>query len=271
MKSKWNYIGASICFIFVIIKTYIPSLIEIIKDKIDRTSLIFICVGMFLILYKYNVRFINKIYDKISLRIFLSLFCLSLVVIKVFNNKLIIDNTSIYLIVISIIVAVIPELTNTFQRITKVKTGEFELEFNLNSLSSQIDKVEKEVEESKESSELNYGGIDRETKERLELISADPSALILIIGIEIENRLRKLNNAVINDRIRFLKLFDLMKELADKKILNNSQIDMLDQFRKVKNKVSHGVEMNDITSEKLYEIANLGLRILQTLPTEIIK
>ncbi len=265
MRKIWNYIVAFIFFILAIVKIYMPNLILKIKDNIDLTSVLFIIVGILVVLYKHIILMIKNISKYISMRILISMLCLLLVILKMFYNELILDNTSIYLVIIAILIIIVPDLDNVINRVTKFKSGEIEVELGINSLSNQVEAVEKEVE--KGNIKLNYSGIDIKTEERLKLISNDPNALILIIGVEIESKMRKFLD-VQAGAVRAANW--MLRELEKTEILNKNQIEMISEFKRVKNMVAHGVVKDQITDEQLYEIANLGMRILQILPDLIL-
>lgn len=61
MRKTWNYILASIFFILAMIKIYMPNLVLVIRDRIDKISLLLIIIGVVLVFYKY---FISKRFRK---------------------------------------------------------------------------------------------------------------------------------------------------------------------------------------------------------------
>lgn len=266
MKNKWNYIEAIIFFIGAIITIVKPNLLIMVFNKLGLTSIILIFMGVFLIFYKYILEIVEKIYKKLSIRIVLSFMCIILVILKMFNSELEIDNTSIYLVIISIAIIVIPDLNKVIERVTKVKTGEVELEFTIKSLSEEVEKVEQEVDKTND--RIRYDGIDKETSDRFELISSEPKLLIVAIGMEIEIRLRKILNETYGDSYSKSSIERMLREIPRTGILNDNQIGVYREFRYIRNKIAHGDD-KDINEEKLYEFADLGLRVLKTIPTEI--
>ncbi|MFR6016461.1 MAG: hypothetical protein ACLUG9_02940 [Paraclostridium sordellii] len=267
MKSRWNYIVSGIFIILGIIIVIEPNLISNVVNKLEWTSIILFSIGILLIFYKAICNLIKNTCSKLSIRIILSLICVTLVVVKMFNSDLVIDTNSIYLILISIIIIVIPDLNQVIERVSKVKTGELELEFNMQNLSNDIEKVEKEVE--KKNNKINYGGIDKETSDRFKLVSSDPKLLIVAIGMEIEIRLRKLLSNTYGAEYSMISVERMLRDITNKGILDDSQIRIYREFKYIRNKVVHGDEMKDISYEQLCEFADLGIRVLKTIPTSI--
>lgn len=267
MKNKWNYIGAIIFFIGAILAIIKPTLLISVLSKLNVTSIILIFMGVFLIFYKYIFEIVKNLYKKLTIRIALSFICIILVILKMFNSELEIDNTSIYLVIVSIAIIVIPDLNQVIGRVSKVKTGELELEFTIKSLSEDIEKVEQEVDNDDD--RIRYDGIDKETSDRFELISSDPKLLIVAIGMEIEIRLRKILNETYGETYSRASVERMLKDITKTGILNNNQIGIYREFKIIRNKIVHGDDMNDISNENLYEFADLGIRVLKTIPTKI--
>ena len=164
------------------------------------------------------------------------------------------------------VIIFIPDLSSIFDRVTKVKKGDFELE--LKELNSKVDKVEEDIKHRKSNGKLDYGGIDKDIIDKLELISNEPKALILFIATEIEIRLRGLIKLVSNNEYLMKNMYQMQKELLKREIITKNQFNLLNEFRDVRNQLAHGID-NNMTEDRLYLFADLGLRILETLPTNI--
>lgn len=273
-KIKINYVIGILFLIISIINWYKPNLLILIKDKIEYELFLQIVLGILIILYPQVVKLLKDIYinhlknicNRITLRGVFSSFCILLVIIKLFFYELVVDNISIYLILISMVIIFIPDLSSIFDRVTKVKKGDFELE--LKELNSKVDKVEEDIKHRKSNGKLDYGGIDKDIIDKLELISNEPKALILFIATEIEIRLRGLIKLVSNNEYLMKNMYQMQKELLKREIITKNQFNLLNEFRDVRNQLAHGID-NNMTEDRLYLFADLGLRILETLPTNI--
>lgn len=270
MKSRWNYIVAVILMVVCIIITIKPTLLKIILNKINIMSIILIVISMILALLKPILNVIEKMDKKLLLKIVISFICIILVIMRMFNSKLKIDNISIYLIMLSIVIIIIPDLDKFFKNGSKVKIGDIELEFK--GLSDEIKEVEQDVSkrENSTNNKVSYDGINKETLDRFELLSSDPKMLIVAIEIEIEIRLRR----ILNVSDGYISQASTQKKLIyikEKGILDDRQISTYRKFKSIINTIIHGIDMKDISDEKLYEFADLGMRLLQTIPTNIIK
>lgn len=273
-KIKINYVIGILFLIISIINWYKPNLLILIKDKIEYELFLQIILGILIILYPQVVKLLKDIYinhlknicNRITLRGVFSSFCILLVIIKLFFYELVVDNISIYLILISMVIIFIPDLSSIFDRATKVKKGDFELE--LKELNSKVDKVEEDIKHRKSNGKLDYGGIDKDIIDKLELISNEPKALILFIATEIEIRLRGLIKLVSNNEYLMKNMYQMQKELLKREIITKNQFNLLNEFRDVRNQLAHGID-NNMTEDRLYLFADLGLRILETLPTNI--
>ena len=270
-KIKMNYIIAIILFIMAIIKMYKPDILISFINKVDIISFLLIVFSVIAILYPKINKFLKDKYNKYSIWIstkgLLSLFCIVLVIIQMFTNGFVINMISLYLIIVASVVVILPDLKEILSRGIEISGGSLKLK--LEQMNDDVSEVEKNID-SKEKENLKYNGIGEEVQKRFDLISQDSEMWILAIGIELEVRLRTLLKDAFPNYKENTSMYTMQRNLMDIGVLTNEQINLLNEFRVIKSKISHGESsIKNMSNEELENVANLGMRILKTLPTDI--
>jgi len=195
--------------------------------------------------------------------------CLAVVILRATLPNLKFDNVSLVLFVLGVIILLFPEIHDLIRRIKRVKIGSFEMELGekLKELAARTDNVEEKASNSPLKSHISPER-DDEVIKRFINVSSDPRATLLLVAIEIEKSLRNLaEQAQVPEAKRFYSTTKLMNFLADKRMINPDVVPIFKDFWSIRNQVVHDHHF-DLSSGKLYELTELGLRILRLLTIE---
>ena len=155
-------------------------------------------------------------------------------------------------------------------RIRKVKKGDFELEVGeaISELADKTSRVEDSVEEVT-SPNTRYSGISDEITRRIADAASDPRGAFLVLAIEIEGRIRQLANQLnIVEANRIIPLIRVLEILTERGFIGREVISIFRDFWAIRNRVAHGVHY-ELERGRLYELVDLGMRILRLLPSDI--
>lgn len=208
---------------------------------------------------------------KLALRYFVVLICIGIIGIRMKWPHLKFDNLSLYLLIISILLILFPDFKDLFSRLKKLRKGDLELEFGekLSSLAKKTNEVENSLA-IKEVSNIEYGEFKEETRKRLAQASSDPRGALMVVGIEIESKIRKLaKEANIHNESKLPPLEKLLNRLEKEDIVLDELIHIIKEFWSIREKLIHE-EHFDLSSGKIYEFTDLGLKILKLLPSKVI-
>lgn len=256
-----------------LIKIFEPSWFGLVINNIDFMAFSLFFIGIFLIIFNQILKLSSIIiFNKPQiLRVTIAFLCLGLVILKMYNPKINIDNTSLYLIVIAVLIMVVPEIKDFIYRIKRFKKGDLELEFEeLNKLLIKADEVESILgEDNKHQSNLIYSNLDDEQINMYYQFSKDPRGTIMVIAGELEKRITILaREAKLVDNNRYLPINKLMDILVDNNIFGRELIPLFRQFWSVRNQVAHGV-YNEVDKNNLFVLIEVGMRLLKMIPIGI--
>ncbi|WP_338542817.1 hypothetical protein [Paenibacillus tundrae] len=263
---------AILLFCLAIVTSAFPELIKWPKLKIDGYVLVFLISGCIILSIEY-LKTIKMILNKKSfLKASIVVLGIIIIVLRMFFEKIRFDNTSLYVLVLLVLILLIPNIQDLILRIKKIKKGDFELEWDEQMIKELINNIEK-VEERKidhkedDTKQPNQAKDDTPSvdyfKESLKPYIDEPRIILILVAIEIEKRVRNL--AFDTGTKIIMSHRQALKEVIDKNIISTEVLLMNDQFMKVRNVVVHGRD-DELSNKDLYETASLGLRILAFLP-----
>jgi len=198
--------------------------------------------------------------------------CLSLIVLRMVRPSLAFDQLSLELLIVAILVLLLPNIQDLLSRIRKFKKGDIELEFGeqISALIGETREVERAIEENPQPGE-EYSGVPREATQRLAEAASDPRGALLVIGVEIESRIRDLARQVGMAKTQAgLPITRLVRMLAREGAIREEAVPVLMDFWAMRNRVAHQAHYQ-IEPGRLYELAELGLTILRLLPIALTK
>lgn len=180
------------------------------------------------------------------------------------------DSVSLWLFSITVVVWLLPDLPEFLSRIKRFKKGDLEIEFEsqVSELARKTEKVEDEVEkeiEATASNEIQYEGLSPETKSILSKSADHPRTALITLAVEIETELR--NIAEQNDISGYQRIFSpsrLVQELVNRKVLTANVQALFKDFWTIRNQAVHGSTF-EVSQDKLYELVDLGIRLLKIL------
>ncbi|ATD48258.1 hypothetical protein QTH30_12705 [Clostridium perfringens] len=276
-KKKIGIIRIS-CTIMILIvamvRIYKPNLFKFLMlDRVDTISLGLIGIAMIILfypkIYSIGARISKKINYIDHIRILIVCICFVLAIVNIFFKEINIDKTSIYLIIIGSVVLMIPDFKDFICSIKKFKKGDLEFEFDnkVNELVNKAEEAEKKINEENINSKVEYSGLDDATISNISQAINDPRGAIMIIAVEIEKKIRNLATSE-GIQCRTLSINKMLIELETRGVLDIEVVDLFREFWKVRNTVVHG--RTDLDNESLYEIAEIGIKILKLIPTKIL-
>ncbi|WP_145047858.1 hypothetical protein [Paenibacillus xylanexedens] len=284
-KKKWSdflsYISGSklirvvaiLLFCLGIIRSIFPDYIKLPKMNFDGYVFILLVSSVIV----WNIKYLKKIKLMLNKSNFLkaSIVFLGIIVIvlRMFFEKIRFDNISLSILVLLVLILLIPNIQDLILRVKKIKKGDFELEWDeqIKELKENIEKVEEQQSDRKED-EIKQ---QIETQEvipdvdyfidSLKPYLDEPRIVLILIAIEIEKRVRNL--AFDSGTEIIMSHRQALKEVVDKNILPTDILVLSDQFMRIRGFVVHGKD-DELSNKDIYETANLGMRILNLLPTE---
>ncbi|WP_415345026.1 hypothetical protein [Clostridium perfringens] len=137
----------------------------------------------------------------------------------------------------------------------------------MNELVNKAEEAEKKINEENINSKVEYSGLDDATISNISQAINDPRGAIMIIAVEIEKKIRNLATSE-GIQCRTLSINKMLIELETRGVLDIEVVDLFREFWKVRNTVVHG--RTDLDNESLYEIAEIGIKILKLIPTKIL-
>lgn len=196
--------------------------------------------------------------------------CILIVVIRNLIPSIIFDNNSLILLIVAFIILIIPDTKEIFGRLKKIKKGDIELEFEskLNKLNAATERAEKLLD--KPGLKLQRStGISPVVSRKIAQASLDPRASLLILAIEIEQAARALvEESKIPESKRFYSVPRMLEVLVSEKKLPKDVVASFRDFWSIRNQVVHGIHF-ELSERQLYELVEIGVRILKLLTSRI--
>jgi uncharacterized protein YutE (UPF0331/DUF86 family) len=203
------------------------------------------------------------------LRTIVVIICLLMIVIRAIWSNLKFDNISLIIFTLGLIVLLLPQFRDFISRIRKFRFGDFEVELGekLKDLAAKTEKVEANVPDIS-MEQTTYKGISDEIENKIIQASNDPRAALMIVAIEIEKKVRSIaDKAEIPEARRPYPINRIINSLAQKEIINSEVVLIFSDFWNIRNQVVHGYHL-DLSPGKLYELIEIGIRILKLLSIE---
>lgn len=202
----------------------------------------------------------------LTLIIFITLLLLILHTFPFLKIDIIIDNTSILLIVILIILPFVPNLK-------RIKWGEFEAEIGTNEIRKLEESVKKiKPIESIADVKFDKGPIKGYNLEELKglgihlfsLAEYDPITALVELKSELEKIIRCTYEISYEreGKNKFLNTYQMASELVKKGVITNDTLISTNEAFKICNKVIHGEKIKPKTAQ---HVVSLGLEVLAAL------
>ena len=245
-------------------------LIFLANIPLDPTTLILLTVLLIAIFFPLLKKMALAI-AKIQRRWFLIALCFILLLLKIIFPSTQIDSNVIWLIAITAILFVLPELRTLTPYVKRIKIGDAEIE-----LKEKIEDLEKEVEKAQTSAEETEFDnstspevaekVSAETAAILHEASKNPQAALLLLSARIEEQLRK---RIEEGGIPVPKTYSIVR-LAELGVQNKVfPFDFLAAFRDfaaVRNRVAHG-QAFDVDRSVVLSVISLGTELLKIAST----
>ena len=205
----------------------------------------------------------------LSYFIFIVIVILSLLLAHTFpfmKNYIVVDNTSILLIIILIILPFIPN-------IKKIKWGDFEAEIDI----KEIHKLEKSVKKMKSTDISTKMSLDKSKikeydkskladiyKRLLFLAESDPTMALVELKIELEKIIRSIYELRYGKKEQnlYFDIYFMTTELVKKDVIQKDILESIKILDKICNRVSHG---ENIGKDNSKNVIILGFEVLATL------
>lgn len=197
--------------------------------------------------------------------------CILIVVIRNLIPTMVFDNNSLLLLIVAFIVLIIPNTEELFGRLKKIKKGDVELEFEakLSKLNATTEKAEESLDKPVIKPQKSTG-ISSVASTRIFQASADPRAALLIVAIEIEQAVRTLaEESKIPESKRFYSIPRMLEVLVSEGKLPKKILSSFRDFWSIRNHVVHGIHF-ELPERQLYELVEIGVRILKLLTSRIL-
>ena len=199
--------------------------------------------------------------------IFLKLFAITIVslaiIVKIFFPQFNIDQTTVWLIIILVIVIFIPNLNELLERIRKVKKGDIEIE-----LDSKLDRLKEQIEEASievDKYKISDKNIPEDVIAKIQNSMIEPRGALINIAVEIEKRLEFLARSYsIKIPGRFFSPRRTLESLVEKSVLPPNVLNMFLDYWNIRNQAAHGADF-EIDKNRLYKLAEIGISILRYL------
>ena len=199
-------------------------------------------------------------------RYLVAVLCGLIIISRIIWPEIKFDEVSVIVFAIGILVILIPDIGDLIKRIRRVRKGDIEIEFEslIAELADKTDKVEKEIEVPSE----NPFTIDisaSEIRNRIAKLPINPREKLVTLAAEIEAATLDLAEYYQIPRAHsFISPMMVASELAKRELLPKETPDLIKGFWSVRNQAVHAKNF-EITQEHLYELLDLGIRILRLL------
>jgi len=198
--------------------------------------------------------------------------CFGLIIARAVWPEIRFDNISLTLLAITALAVLLPELRKHLGPVKTVKIGPFEVDLGekLEKLAGKTAILESVIQERKEQIILKAMPEDR-VPLWLAQGGTDPRASLLLLAIEIERTIRNLAKAAdVPQPYHTYPLYRLLGSLAERQIVDKRLVRLFRDFWAVRNTVVHGHHF-EISEGKLYELIELGFRILRILKVSSVR
>lgn len=192
--------------------------------------------------------------------------CIAIVLMRNVFPAMVFDDASLILVIIALVVLILPDTEQMFERLRRIKKGDIELEFE-----SSIAKLNADLTEAEESADSavprapSAEAISSAASRIIDQASRDPRGAVLILAIEIEQAVRALvEESDITLPRRPLSFHRMLELLVSEEKVSRDVLDLVKRFWRVRSNVVHGVRF-ELTEGQLYEVLEIGIRILKLL------
>jgi hypothetical protein len=174
-----------------------------------------------------------------------------------FNGSAHIDNTSVFLLLVVILIPYLPW-------ITKIRFGDFEAEIG----RDEIREIEKNLENSEQQPSADSAP-DEELNHIRETALSDPAVAFLKIRIAIERRLRSLLTIYLPNQTKrsYVSIRESIRELQKADVIDDQLASALLDVVGVANRAVHG---ESVSRQNLDSMIDLSLRAIHSLDSLVI-
>jgi hypothetical protein len=201
--------------------------------------------------------------------------CLVLIVARFIWPDAKVDTTTIWLVVIAVLLFVLPDLKALAPFIKRIKIGEAEVELKdqIQKLSSEVAKAEEASQklETKQPRPDTTKKVSIEIDSVLESLQQDPRATLLLLSSRIERHLRdRLEEAGVSAVDRTYALGRLAELGVRSGVFPEEFYPAFRDFVAVRNRVAHG-EAFDVDDNLIYSLISLGSQLLRIVSVPFAK
>lgn len=195
--------------------------------------------------------------------------CLTLIVARYYYPAFQLDSTTVWLVVIASIAALLPEMSSLAPYVKRLKIGDTEVELkeNIAKLGSEVEKAQiseadKPPKPTAKKPRKKKSSVNTQVK--IQVALANPRGTLLVLSGEIEQELRNklIDAGVPVERATGLRALSRLAIYND--ILPRDAAAALDDFSAIRNKVAHG-EAFDVEESVLYSLISIGTNLLQLI------
>lgn len=206
---------------------------------------------------------------RISNRYLVPLLCAIAIVARIVWDDIRFDQTALWLFLIGVIVILIPDIGDLVSRIKKFKKGDIEIEFE--SLVAKLARNTEIVEERTQAETKGEYLVDFEPSElrnRVAELTRDPRGGLVGLAVEIEAAIALLAaKHGLRERGQRIPPLRAVNELSRRGVLPKELPGLFSDFWTIRNQAVHSIDFQP-SNQSLYEILDLGIRILRLLSIE---
>jgi hypothetical protein len=198
------------------------------------------------------------------IRIILGLGSAVLLFVRFYWPDVQVDVTTILLLLLLVVALCWPSLRRLLPFIKSVSVGGFEVSMGdaIKELSSKAEKAEEE-KKIRPMPAVAPTSLVEEVEEVDTVARTSPEAAILLLSAKLERALRNIACATsLSSQARGMPPHALIRALAEARVLSNSTVAALNDFRAIRNRVAHGVDASRVD---LDAILGIGARLLTTV------
>jgi len=198
---------------------------------------------------------------------FLFVLAIALIVLHAAFRHIKIDEISLALFLVVVLLLLWPDLQTLFSGLRRVKVGGLELELaeKVTTLERQAEKAQEEQAKKrpkKRTKKSRAEQIPPAVASRLAEAATDPRSALLLVAIELEQAIRRL--AVQNKIEPHPSVTITLRQLVGVGSVSEDAFSSFAEFWRLRNKVIHEAGF-DVSSAQMYRLVDVGISLLRLL------
>ena len=268
----WQRLLVAVLIIAVaLIRALVPGVAEYLSRlSVDYVTIAAILVALVIAFFPI-LRSLAQAIDRVGKRWLLIVLCVTLVVLRVANSTIAVDQSVVWLVALAALLLVLPELKALTPYIKRIKVGDTEIELQeaIGKLSKEVDRAEEEASERGAPSTTSTQTTS-DVEEVLEDTRKDPRAALLLLSSKIEGQLRQRLEEADIKTAGVYSLIRLVDIGVHQQVFTPDFGRAMRDFASVRNRVAHG-EIFDVEDSYLYSLVSLGAQLLKIASTPMLK